>query len=333
VCGWCGSSLVLASAIDVQPPRASARSRRVRQLVIYRLGRPWFAFAEWLAPATRGIRKRFGRDLDIDVPARSVLCRMIVPGWAHAAVGRWERGRIFLALYLVLAVIGLFFFGSFVGNSLLGLAFSAHVASAIDLLGGRGEARQRIILAIVAMFALGAGIYAPAGWLVGHVAWPRQLNQDMGGFRRGDLVLVNRWDRPEPGEAILWLSHREFQVSAPADVNVFGRPVVYRHRAGERIARVIAGPDQQVTWDGAELRVDGRQLDLAPHYIEPRGFPSKNPFRVPAGHFLIQPVDVPVIDAHLSPDHWRATSLVREQDVRGRIYMIYQPLGRRKWVR
>jgi hypothetical protein len=57
----------------------------------------------------------------------------------------------------------------------------------------------------------------------------------------------------------------------------------------------------------------------------------ENPFQVEPGYFLIQPVDVPVID-HASSDFWRATSLARAEYIRGRIYMIYQPLRRRALV-
>ena len=327
VCGRCGSSLALADDIDVHPPRAAARSRKLRRVFVYPFSRRWFSLWHGIARGSQALGQQLRMDLDVDLPERGVLLRSVVPGLAHVAAGHVTRGRIFLWLYLALALSGLFLFGTTLGSILLGLAFSVHVSSVIDLLGSRGSVRQRIVAALITLCGVVLFFYTPLGWLASRVASARVLNQDMGIFRRGDVVLINQWDRPDPGRVALFFLDREVRENAPQQHTVYVVP------AGERVVRVIAGPGQRVEWDGKELRVDGEVLDMARLGIEPRRLPVENPFVVPVGFYLVQPAGVPEVDARLHSAAWRATSLAREEHIRGTIYMIYQPLRRRSWVR
>lgn len=330
VCGRCGSSLVLGDAISVYPPRASAWQQAIRQFIDYPFRRLWFGLRSGIARTGGTVAKQLSVDLDVDLPTRSVLLRSVIPGLAHVAAGYTTRGRIFCWLYLILGLSGVFFFGTTLGSILLGLAFSVHVSSVIDLLGGRGSPRQRIEIAFLTICAVALMFYAPVGWLMSHVASARAINQDMDLLRRGDVVLVNRWDRAEPGQLVLFWLDRDLR--EPGGQEGY-RHVVYRIPAGERVARVVAEPGQRVEWDGKELRVDGQAMDMTKLRIRPNWLPPENPYVVPADRYFLQPVDVPDMDSRLHSDLWRAASLARVEDIRGSIYMVYQPLRRRTLLR
>lgn len=331
ICSRCGSSLALAADIGVIPPRAGERAKRLRRLVPTWFRRDLYETVHRHAAVIRGFLGRIARELAVEWPKPGVMFRFVVPGWAQLTTGQTLRGRLFLTVFSSLVVGALFFYASALGNLCVGLTFSVHVSSIIDALGGRGGVRQRITQALLAMFVIGLMVYAPVGWLAGRVASPHQLNQDMGGFYRGDVLLSNAWDRPEPGQLVIWWMAWQIGQDHPNEGHQ-GWHWRYVQRAGERLARVIAGSGQCVEWDGHELRVDGRVLPLDIHHIDPRGLPAESPFYVPAGYYLIQPVDVPVID-RVNLDRWRTSSLAREEFIRGRIYMIYEPLRRRSLVR
>jgi hypothetical protein len=331
ICGRCGSSLALASDIEITPPRASVRAKRLRRLLPTWSSRDWFTTRQRLARTTRTLRELVGQELATTWPRPGVWLRFIVPGWAQLANGDPRRGRLFLRAFAGLVAGVLFFYASTLGNMLIGLSFSLHVSSVIDALGGHGGVRQRLYQSLLGMLLLGLLIYFPIGWVVSRVAAPRQLNQTMGEFRQGDVLLANHWDHPEPGQLVFWWMARDIRQSDPYEGSGLGH-MVYMQRAGERVARVIAGPGQSVEWDGHELRVDGKLLDFKAHHIEPRKLPTENPFHVSPGYYLIQAVDVPIIDQVNDPNLWRATSLAREEFIRGRIYMVYQPLRRRSLV-
>lgn len=326
VCGRCGSSLTLAADIDINPPRASTRSRAARRLFAFPLARSWFSFKHRAAGVGKAVGRGVKQELDIDWPDHHVLLFAIIPGLAQVASGHRFRGKIFLWLYFALLVCGVFCFGTTLGSVLLGFAFAVHVSSVIDLLGGRGLLAQRVAIALMTMCLMVVVIYLPLVWFADRVAHAIVLNQDMGSFRRGDVVLVNRWARPKPGQLVLFLMGTELGREGGLQN---GRHVIFEIPAGDRVGRVIAGPGQELTWDGTELRVDGEALDLSAHQFSRRGLPKKSPFRVPDGQWLVQPAGVSDIDANVQPELWRATSLARDEDIRGRIYMLYQPLGRR----
>ena len=329
VCGRCGSSLALGDTIAVHPPRASGRRRALRQFIDYPLRRLWFGLQSGVARGTGAVAEQLHADLDVDLPARHVLFRSVIPGLAHAAAGYTTRARIFWWSYVVLVLGGAFFFGTTFGSVLLGLAFSVHVSSVIDLLGGRGTVLQRMQVAFLTICAVALVFYVPVALLASRVASARVINQDMEPLRNGDVVLVNRWDRPDPGQLVLFFMDRDLR---EAGTDVGNRHVVFYIPAGERAARVIAGPGQRVEWDGRELRVDGHALNMAQLRIRPNWLPPENPFDVPPGRYLLQPVGVPDMDSRLRSELWRAASLARADQIRGTIYMIYQPLARRGGV-
>ena len=135
-------------------------------------------------------------DSHVPLPEPDVLARLIVPGWAHIHAGLGIRGqRVPLGLPPV-ALIGPFALGHcYTGSILLGLAFSVHASSVMDILIRQGTVRFPRMMATAALVSLVLAvlIYFPAGQLLMRVAAPIEFATDTDLFKRLDVVLVNRW--------------------------------------------------------------------------------------------------------------------------------------------
>src|SRR4051812_28631702 len=88
VCGRCGTSLRLATAvIDVQPPRASPLARRLRRVGrVVPVGRAWYAARDAATGRTKALAPAW------HLPPRRLLAAMtvglLVPGLSHFRLGR-----------------------------------------------------------------------------------------------------------------------------------------------------------------------------------------------------------------------------------------------------
>jgi type IV secretory pathway protease TraF len=318
-CGRCGSNLAInAVTVDVLPPRASRRQKWTRRNLGGLLhGRNLVASAgNRLASAV--LNDRFVRD----VPAMSVVWRMIVPGWAHAFAGQPVRGRLFLTIWLALLLPGLLLMGSFLGSVLIGLAFSCHAAAALDLiLRDCQDLGQRLACTVIAWIALFAIIYAPAGWLIGQVANPYVIVGQFGGFQRGDVLLVNRSMEPRVGSVVLYDAPR-IEVSGYTET---GYPAVYVIE-GPQIDRILAAPGQHVVWKDGTLMVDGRPSEQQP--LDSLQLRFDHDSTVPAGHWLL----IPSSAQNLTPEAVPRLMHIPESRIAGTVYARTQPLTRIRWI-
>src|SRR5262245_39883296 len=131
VCGRCGSTLAANTlTIDVHPPRATARAKRLRRLLPAPLA---YRFRDEFRQVAQQSRRAAG-DWGFAPAPPGTVPRMVAPGWALMHVGETTRGRYFLGAWLVLIVLALAFYGTGFGSLCLGLAFGAHVGSGLSVL-------------------------------------------------------------------------------------------------------------------------------------------------------------------------------------------------------
>jgi hypothetical protein len=317
-CGRCGSPLRLATAvIDVQPPRATRWQKRWRRLF------PVRRTATRAREALREVNQRTGSFIaahDLPVPPGDVLLRMPVPGWAHYHIGERVTGRVYAGVYLTLLLLGLVLAGTFVGSVLLGLAFSVHASSILSILfryGVEGWGRLRAGFYVLVLLNL---VYLPLGWAFYQVAQPVTLGDVGAPLFENDVLWLNRsaylFSPPRAGDVVL------YNADSLRTANRY--PAMYI-AGGPRIDRILAGPGDEVAWDGTRLIVNGVESPLKP--LNPALAMGTVKLRVDPGHYFIIPTTFPSVNPR-TPDFWKSQCLVSAARIDGKLYLRTQPFSR-----
>jgi hypothetical protein len=331
VCGRCGTALQVATAvIDVHPPRARPWKKRLRRLLP--INQAAVKVRDASSVATKHV-KAAAQDVGMPVPPARLLWRLLIPGLAHFHLGQRYRGWAFLGAYLVFLVLTLLFWGTTWGSMFLGLAFSAHASSALDVLFQcPGHIRSRLIMAGVVMTVLGLAVYVPAARGLGQIIDTRAFSADIGPFAAGDTILFNRAAyslfSPKPGDVVLFGLPVELIVSVRGEGHR-----IERIQTHEAIDRIIAGPGAQVVLSDGALLIDGDK----PIYdsLSPLTIPNFA-VTVPEDHYLILPTMFGSVHADTrlgSADLWRSMSVVPRGRILGKVHFRNQPLSRFWWIR
>jgi signal peptidase I len=332
-CGRCGTSLALATAtIDINPPRASRTQKKVRRVVPRRA----FYVARDLSSQAR--RSFISSSIDryrVPLPEPAVLSRLIVPGWAQIHSGLGLRGRIFLGSFLALLVLGMLQWGTELGSMLLGLAFSVHASSIVDILIRQGTVRFPRMMATAALvgLALAMLVYYPAGQLLMRVAAPIEYSVDSPPFKRFDVVLVNRWAHalggPGRGDVVLFRPTRPMRIGATATIVPFIR---HAFDENELVDRVLGLPGDRVVCDEGKISVNGVAVSWVP--LIPERMPRHLEIAVPLGQYLILPTTSAAgIDTPDPRSVGMYIGLVPTANVLGGVYLRLSPIWRLWFIR
>jgi signal peptidase I len=325
-CGRCGTMLSLGTlTIDVNPPRASGASKRMRKLVPRRL---IYRARDLASEARRIVTRSTVEESRIPLPEPQILARLIVPGWAHMHSGLAIRGWPFLAAYLPLLLLGLAQWGTGLASILLGLAFSVHSSSVVDILIRQGSVRFPKMMAttLLASLILAVLIYLPAGQLLARVAAPVQYRHDAPPFKRYDVVLVNQWayalSTPRRGDIV------QFQ---PLNLS---RQVVGGYVLDEEavIDRIVGLPGDRVVWDDGRLSINGTTVAWRP--LVPERLPKHLDMTVPEGRYMILPTaSVGAVNAQGGELFWKYASMIDAGNILGRAYLRVSPITRYGFMR
>jgi hypothetical protein len=218
--------------------------------------------------------------------------------------------------------------GSVLGSVLLGLAFSTHASSVLDVLFLRaGPFPSRFGTTTIIMFMLALFIYAPAYWLVNRVASPMLIAARMTPFDEGDVVLSNQWaysrTPPQLGDVVAY--DLPAGIAIPLQANHIGVNV----RAGQAIDRILAGPGSKARWENQQLYVDGELSPLQP--LNPTRLPSRLTLEVPENHYLVLPSTATVTlpaNAPLPSGFWQRLSYIPVNQIHGSVYLRHYPMWR-----
>jgi signal peptidase I len=326
-CGRCGTSLGVGTAvIDVNPPRASRSAKRLRKVVPRRF---FYQARDVAAEAHRRFSGSVTNDSRVPLPEPGILSRLMVPGWAHLYAGLRLRAQIFFGAYVALLLLGLSQWGTELGSVLLGLAFSVHASSIIDILLRQGTVRFPRMIATAAFVFAGLSIltYYPAGQVLMRIAAPIEYGTDVPPFKRLDVVLVNHW-------AFAWTNPRR------GDVVLFSPLSLTRRREGPQLAhvqfafeenevidRLIGLPGDQVVWDGAKLTVNGQEVFWSS--LRPERLPKHLDVSVPKDRYLIFPTtSIGAANAGTPETFWKSVSLIPRDDILGGVYLRLSPITR-----
>jgi len=331
-CGRCGTALGLATAvIDVNPPRASRGAKRVRKVVPRRF---LYQARDAAAQAHRRFTGSVVNDSHVPLPERGILSRLMVPGWAHLHSGLRIRAHAFFWAYVVLLAWGLLQWGTGFGSVLLGLAFSVHAASIIDILLQQGTVRFPRMIATAAFVYAGLAVlvYFPAGQMFMGMAAPIEYGTDVPPFQRLDVVLVNHWafalTDPRRGDVVLFSpASLNRQTDGPQMAHVR-----FAFEENQAIDRVIGLPGDQVVCDQGKLTVNGKELGWNP--LRPERLPQHFAATVPEGRYLIFPTtSIGTVNPGSPESIWKITSLIPRSDILGGVYLRLSPITRFWFIR
>lgn len=309
-CARCAASLMLQSAeIDVNPPRASALSKRLP--------------VRSVASARRGItsvRSTFASIFGLTRPVTSFrgqasdYLTLAIPGLHQWRAGEETRAMILGGVFLALAVATILVAGTGPGAMLLGFLFAWHVVASVDAVARDFVTpADRIRLTGITALTVGLLLYLPGIWLIGRVATPMNIALATSHFSPGDVVWYNRSATPAVGDLVLY-DLPTAQVSA-RDVDTI-YPRVYRV-GGPRINRLVATSGQTVKLEkDGKLFVDG---ELSPW--QPTGsslLPRETEIKVRPDCVLILPEDLlPGRTFRLDPEVALRLSVVADSTIRG----------------
>jgi hypothetical protein len=331
-CGRCGTSLGLSTAvIDVNPPRASRRAKRVRKLVPRRL---FYQARDVSAEAHRRITGSVVSESRIPLPEPAILSRLMVPGWAHIFSGFRTRGLIFFWAYVATLALGLLNWGTEFGSMWLGLAFSVHASSILDILLRQGTVRFPRIMATAAIvfIVLSLLAYYPAGQILMRMAAPIEYAADVPPFRPLDVVLVNRWafalTDPHRGDVVLFTPIARARQADGSQIP----HVRFALEEDQVIDRLVGLPRDHVVWDDGKLTVNGAEVSWAP--LRPERMPKHLEVKVPTDRYLIFPTtSVGPAGAGTTEAFWTTASLIPRSDVLAGVYLRLSPLTRFWFIR
>ena len=270
----------------------------------------------------------------IPLPEPGVLSRLMVPGWAHLFSGFRVRGLIFFWAYVVTLGFGLLAWGTELGSILLGLAFSVHASSILDILLRQGTVRfprmmATAALVFVALFLL---VYYPGSQVLMRMAAPIEYGTDNPPFKRLDVVLVNHWafalTNPRRGDMVLFTPLVQARrVKGPQFLHTrFG------YEENQVIDRIIALPGDQVVWDDGKLLVNGAAVSWMP--LRPERLPKHLDVNVPQDRYLIFPTtSIGAADAGTPDSYWKLVSLIPKSDIAGGVYLRLSPITRFWFIR
>jgi signal peptidase I len=256
----------------------------------------------------------------------------VVPGLWHLVTGNLARIRLLETGWLVSLSVGLLLAGTTAASWLVGTAIALHAAIVCDAADVRTRARHwstRVAVMLLAFAALALFPYTVAARFARRyvVISPSGAALRDEGLRAGDRFLVWRRsykdDGPERGDLAIY------------DI----RPVSgtgYRLRGARLASRVLGVPGDCVSLDE-----DGV------HVTDPGGCGYEYP--VPGG------LGVGTVELELGKDEYfclppelsagghgaapskaqqvRMTAVARRQDFRGRAFMVWSPLRRRRLLR
>ena len=320
-CGRCGASLLLSTAaINVHPPRASKWAKTWRRTSMSRLVRS-------LRSQSIMAAKQIGFEPEASLPSLGILLRMIVPGWPQLYSGNSVLGGRLLAAYLFCGFLAAMFIGTILSSLAIAACLTIHAISVYEI-GYRSTKSQggRLSRTLLGCGLLGVCLYVPLYSRLIDIAAPIQIQLNRAPLERGEVLIVNRTAfqsaPPRIGDLVVY----DVAELRAAGLTPQGGNAIYV-LGGERIDRILAGPNQTVHWEGATLTVDGVESNSMP--LNPGGMPIKVDLTVPADHYLIFP-STEVFNFGFVNDESRLRQLIMipRRNILGRIYWRSSPLRR-----
>ena len=337
-CFRCQAVLVPAGVTGLAPPRAGWAKpfRRVRYWLNRKLGLGWRGKVE-SGPSTAPGWALIGRERLL------VASISLVPGLGHLLSRETRRIFLLWPAWLGMLGLGVFFYGTVCGGLFIGAAVALHAwiicdaAAVHDAFAGR-PIRFVIVLAVFGVLLLGiyGGARRSAGALVSEAYAPMDFPAER--IQSGDFLLVDprayRAAAPRRGDIIRYCTRSELRGPASADPD-------YTVLRGETVGQILAMPGEDVVWKDGQVRIR-RGHELVRALDSPAEFALLNlTLHVPPGQYFCLPPAIAtalgarassIAGAEAKAEYIRMMGFAALPDIRGRAFMVYEPIWRRKWL-
>jgi type IV secretory pathway protease TraF len=326
-CIRCGSILEAGSeVIEIYPPRMPPWSKPFRDV------RRWVRAQRFLSRMPATVQRGF----DLVVSDSLVgLVLSVVPGLPHLIKRRFREVWLLVLLWFVLLGASLVFYHSRAGALLIGLTLALHAWIAvryglIEEVRGFGE-RVAMLLIVIILLAL---LY----WAV-----PRIVIRGFGGgytsltipalnVSRGDYFLVRHvrsTEEPVPRGTLVLIE--------PPGIRNARRD--YRLNSGQRmIGQIVGLPEEMVRVEDHAYVIGGQRLDPSrfpvPLWLQRYPPRAATGIVVPEHAYFVSTVYTVAMHGNIAMTDQLISSvcIARASDIRGRAFLHWWPLSKRRFI-
>lgn len=324
-CARCTSSLEF-EGVDVNPYRSSDHWKRMRRI---RLALARSSFLARILGIPYILMSWVRMDCTLSIQRMTATIASIVPGFGLILLGQRRKGLWILGIYaLLLLALVLFSYYDVVliSAAVLGL----HTYAVVLCLFHKCEYIPRFIAFCCGMLVFGtlySFIYPAAFYALGGIGQlqtivnvtPNHYFED-----RDILLLEGRW-----------IASGAYHAGDIVSYNMEGASGQgWYIPGGVSIDRILAVPGDHVTCKKGRMLINNRPLSREHGMLVPRRLPNDYDKTIPQGYFFIYPT-LPPAQYHNLPNAEKVEvtmrsqiSLVPEERIRGRVYMIISPLNR-----
>jgi hypothetical protein len=322
-CIRCGTTLeVPNSAIDVHPPRMAGWQK------------PFRSFFRWFRREKNNVAPSF--DFHFPPWFKEVfgdtflgLFLSVIPGFAHLVQRRFSEVRLYVLLWLILLLAGLFFYGSRYGFIMLGLSIGIHAGIALQYgiikdLKNLGERLLTIVLVLICLGVL--YFYIP------RIIFPSLV----GGY---STLTIPQY-KTESGDYLLAWRNFDKSVLLPRGSLVRLRPLFvgghgfFNNRNEEMvIGQIIGLPGEEIDIKEGCFVIDGQVLNVqqypVPLWLKNRIFSDTIPF----GSYFVSMEYVVQAHGALNTSYISQASMIKASAIDAKVFMKWWPINRRGMIK
>jgi hypothetical protein len=256
----------------------------------------------------------------------------VIPGLAHLVRGRFKEIRWYFLWWVILLLSGFFLYGSVWGLICLGASVGFHAGIALEygLLKDLRGFSNKVIAAVTVAVVLALIYRVVFGMLLSNFVGgyiPLTIRDQ--GIESGDYLLASRG--PFTSEQV---GRGSLVLIRPGTIIGGRNRYVRRGRSGLTVGEIIGLPGEVVEVQDDAFRVNGERLT-------PERYPAPEWLRnsqisVDVGndcYFVSSEYEMHAHGRQLTEEDIRKACVFRRSEIEGLAFMLWQPLGRRGFLR
>lgn len=324
-CGYrAGQQRTAPADVNVHPPRASQLAKRLRKIVYaYRLE----SFATKLLEKTTLQMAQHGYAVN--------MVLSVIPGLGHWRSGRSRLARLYFATFIGLLLLAVLLWGYALAQLIVAAMIFLHLYCILDNARAQFAVQpilNRLIWSAIIGFALLLCVYLPMDWLrrslVNDIIVTYDTHSTL--VAQGEMLLINPRIDPDKlrrGDIVLLEIKGEY-------FREFGYLEQFYLPNSQVLDRVLALSGDTIAFKPDGIWVNDQQLSPEQYPINAQTLPDTGTWVVPPRccFIYLSGLDFKNIASNLSQKLRLQRSLVAFQQIRGRAFMVYTPIGKRRFL-